>query len=39
MTRSVLLNNNVGDCHLNEKGYKALGDLVYQKGVELGYWN
>lgn len=39
MPRSVLLNNNVGDCHLNEKGYKALGDLVYQKGVELGYWN
>lgn len=38
MPRSVLFKNNVGDCHLNEKGYKALGDLVYKKGVELGYW-
>lgn len=26
------------DCHLNEQGYKILGDLVYKKGVELGYW-
>ena len=39
MPRSVLYKNNVGDCHLNEKGYRALADLVYQKGVELGYWN
>ncbi len=30
--------NNPKDCHLNELGYKVLGDLVYKKGVELGYW-
>lgn len=30
--------NNRRDCHLNEEGYKVLGDLVYKKGVELGYW-
>lgn len=30
--------NNFRDCHLNELGYKILGDLVYKKGVELGYW-
>ena len=30
--------NNYRDCHLNELGYKVLGDLVYKKGVELGYW-
>lgn len=38
MPRSLLYKNNMGDCHLNEKGYKVLGDLVYKKGVELGYW-
>lgn len=30
--------NNRSDCHLNEEGYKVLGDLVYKKGIELGYW-
>lgn len=30
--------NNYGDCHLNELGYKTLADLVYKKGKELGYW-
>lgn len=30
--------NNRKDCHLNETGYKVLGDLVYKKGVQLGYW-
>ncbi len=30
--------NNRRDCHLNELGYKVLADLVYKKGVELGYW-
>lgn len=30
--------NNYGDCHLNELGYKTLADLVYKKGQELGYW-
>lgn len=29
---------NENDCHLNEKGYKVLGDQVYKKGAELGYW-
>lgn len=24
--------------HLNDKGYTVLGNLVYKKGVELGYW-
>ncbi len=38
MPRSLLYKNNIGDCHLNEKGYKVLADLVYKKGVELGYW-
>ncbi len=28
-----------GDCHLSELGYKVLADLIYAKGVELGYWN
>ena len=30
--------NRHGECHLNSLGYKILGDLVYKKGVELGYW-
>ena len=30
--------DNENDCHLNEKGYKVLGEQVYKKGVELGYW-
>ena len=24
--------------HLNNKGYTVLGNIVYKKGVELGYW-
>lgn len=28
-----------GDCHLSQLGYEILADLVYKKGVELGYWN
>lgn len=28
-----------GDCHLNELGYKVLANLIYDKGVELGYWS
>ncbi len=27
-----------GDCHLSQLGYEILADLVYKKGVELGYW-
>ncbi len=30
--------NKRGDCHLNQLGYKILADKVYEKGVELGYW-
>ena len=26
------------DCHMSDIGYKVLADLVYEKGVELGYW-
>lgn len=26
------------DVHLNDAGYKILADLVYKKGVSLGYW-
>lgn len=26
------------DCHLNAFGYKIIADLIYKKGVELGYW-
>ncbi len=36
--RTFTYQRNKGDCHLNELGYKILGDLVYKKGVELGYW-
>lgn len=32
------LTSNPKDCHLNELGYKILGDLVYKKGQELKYW-
>ena len=28
-----------GDCHLSQLGYEILAKLVYEKGVELGYWN
>ncbi len=35
---SFHLNNDRWDVHLNELGYKVLADLVYKKGVELGYW-
>lgn len=35
---SFHLNNDRFDVHLNELGYKVLADLVYKKGVELGYW-
>ena len=34
-----VLNSKKGDCHLSEKGYKVLGDLIYKKGVEMGIWN
>lgn len=33
------LDGNKGDCHLSALGYKVLAKLIYDKGVELGYWN
>lgn len=38
LPRRFSLKLEKGNCHLNDLGYKVLGDLVYQKGVELGYW-
>ncbi len=31
-------NNRHNEVHLNSLGYKIMADLVYKKGVELGYW-
>lgn len=31
-------NNRHKEVHLNSLGYKIMADLVYKKGVELGYW-
>ncbi len=39
LSAKFVLGGKKGDCHLSELGYKILGDLVYKKGVELGYWN
>lgn len=30
--------NRHKEAHLNSLGYKIMADLVYKKGVELGYW-
>lgn len=38
LPRTFTYERRKGDCHLNKAGYKVLGDLVYKKGVELGYW-
>ena len=38
MSTRFTYHNNYADCHLNELGYKILGDLVYKKGVELEFW-
>lgn len=38
LPRTFTYERKKGDCHLNKAGYKVLGDLVYKKGVELGYW-
>ena len=32
------MENKHTDVHLNDAGYKILADLVYKKGVSLGYW-
>ncbi len=31
-------NNNRKDVHFNALGNKAIADLLYERGVELGYW-
>ena len=38
LSRRFTYKNNYRDCHLNELGYKILADLIYKKGIELGYW-
>ena len=38
LPRTFSLNLEKNNVHLNDLGYKILGDLVYKKGVELGYW-
>ncbi len=38
MPASFLYQNKKDECHMNEMGYKLLADVIYKKGVELGYW-
>ena len=38
MPATFLYKGNKEGCHMSELGYKLLADVVYQKGVELGYW-
>lgn len=38
MPSTFLLNNNKDEMHLSSMGYKLVADMVYKKGVELGYW-
>ncbi|MBQ2746265.1 MAG: hypothetical protein IJF35_00920 [Clostridia bacterium] len=38
MPSTFLLNNNKEEMHLSSWGYKLVADMVYKKGVELGYW-
>ncbi len=38
MSTKFTYQNKYAECHLNELGYKILADLVYQKGIELGFW-
>ena len=33
-----LRNPRIDNTHLNEAGYRALAQGVYEKGIELGYW-
>lgn len=39
LSAKFVLDGKKGDCHLSALGYKVLGDLIYKKGIELGYWN
>ena len=32
------LNNDANQGHLNEKGYSILAKVIYERGIELGYW-
>lgn len=38
MPATFLLGGKKDECHMSEIGYKLLADVIYQKGVELGYW-
>ena len=38
MPATFLLGNNKDEMHLSSWGYKLVADMVYKKGVELGYW-
>ncbi len=39
VTISNTLTYSPNDSHLSENGYKILADMVYEKGVDLGYWS
>ena len=39
LSAKFVLGGKKGDVHLSELGYRVLADLIYAKGVELGYWN
>lgn len=39
LSAKFVLDGKKGDCHLSALGYKVLAKLIYDKGVELGYWN
>jgi hypothetical protein len=32
------LNNDPNQGHMNENGYKLLAKVIYEQGIELGYW-
>ncbi len=38
MPATFLYEKNKESCHMSDIGYKLLADVVYKKGVELGYW-
>lgn len=38
MPSTFLLDNNKDEMHLSSWGYKLVADMVYKKGIELGYW-
>lgn len=38
MPATFLYQGKKDECHMSDIGYKLLADVIYQKGVELGYW-